>query len=133
MTNKTIPQLIKSATRHFNEFIRNRDQDKPCISCGKYNATQAGHFYSAGHYPALRFDEDNCHKQCVGCNHFKSGNLIEYEKNLRRRIGDDRVEMLHMRAGYYKKNGYKWDRFHLEEVIREYRERKKICSTTSTK
>jgi gamma-glutamylcyclotransferase (GGCT)/AIG2-like uncharacterized protein YtfP len=130
---KTIPQLIKSATRHFNEYIRNRDQDKPCISCGKYTTLQAGHFYSAGHYPALRYDEDNTWGQCLPCNYFRSGNLIEYEKNLRRRIGDDRVESLHLRAGYYKRNGYKWDRFHLEEVIREYREKKKIYTGSSTK
>jgi len=121
--NKTIPQLIKTAERHFNKFIRERDRDKPCISCGKYTKLQAGHFYSGGHYSALKFDEDNCHGQCLRCNYFLSGNLTLYENNMRARIGDERVEKLHFKAGVYKRQGYKWDRFFLLDVIEKYRSR----------
>jgi hypothetical protein len=44
--------------------------------------------------PALRFDEDNCHRQCVPCNQHKSGNAIEYRIGLVARIGVGRVERL---------------------------------------
>jgi len=55
----SIPQLIKKAERKFNKFIRTRDLDKPCISCGRYSRLEAGHYYSGGHHPALRFNELN--------------------------------------------------------------------------
>ncbi len=130
--SKSIPQLKKLAEKHFNKFIRLRDQDKPCASCGRYTTLQAGHFYSGGHYSALKFDEDNVHGQCVRCNMHLHGNLIEYEKGLRRRIGNDKVEMLHVKAGAYKRTGYKWDRFFLQNTIDTYREKcKSFTSKTS--
>ena len=116
-----IPKLIAKAVLKFHAFIRKRDQGKPCISCGAYTTLQAGHFYSAGNYPALRFDEDNVHGQCKRCNYFLSGNLTEYEKNLRERIGNERVEALHLKAAQYKRQGFKWNRFYLLEVIDKYK------------
>jgi len=126
--SKTIPQLIKLCEKHFNRFIRLRDRDKPCISCPNFTTLQAGHFYSGGHYSALKFDEDNVHGQCKHCNYFLSGNLTEYEKNLRRRIGNERVEALHIKAGVYKRTGYKWDRFFLDITIKTYRQKCKELS-----
>lgn len=123
LKDKSVPQLKKIAERHFNKFIRERDRDKPCISCGKYTTLECGHFYSGGHYSALKFEEDNCAGQCRKCNWYLSGNLIEYQKNLRKRIGDERVEKLHLKAGVYKRQGYKWDRFFLLDVIEKYRSR----------
>ena len=117
----TVPKLLQKATTKFNAFIRKRDAGKPCISCGQYTTLQAGHFYSGGHYPNLKFNEDNVHGQCKRCNYFLSGNLTQYEKNLRERIGGDRVEQLHILAGWYKRNGHKWDRFALEEIIKNYK------------
>ncbi len=121
MKNKSIPQLKKIAERHFNKFIRERDRDMPCISCPRFTTLQAGHFYSGGNYSALKFDEDNVHGQCKKCNYFLHGNLTEYEKNLRQRIGDERVEMLHIKAGSYKRTGFKWDRFTLIDIIETYK------------
>jgi len=117
---KSIPQLIKIATKHFNKFIRDRDSDKPCISCGG-RPEEAGHFYSGGHYSALRFLENNVHGQCKRCNRHLHGNLIEYEKRLKVRIGEDEVQKLHDIADYYKKNPYKWDRFALYDIILKYK------------
>lgn len=79
-----------------NAFIRERDKGRKCISCdktlrGKYDA---GHFYSVGSYPNLRYHEDNIHGQCVHCNQHLHGNLIEYRKSLIERIGEDRVDYL---------------------------------------
>lgn len=121
--NKSVPQLKKIAERHFNKYIRLRDQNKPCISCSTGGAEQCGHFYSGGNYSALKFDADNSHGQCKKCNYFLSGNLTEYEKSLRRRIGDERVEKLHIKAGAYKRTGYKWDRFFLVDVIETYKQK----------
>ena len=79
-----------------NSYIRKRDQDKPCISCGKplKGKFDAGHFYSVGSYPNLRYDEDNIWGQCVRCNRDLHGNLLEYRKNLEFRIGQERMQDL---------------------------------------
>jgi len=93
---KVLKESLKTHSDHvrelqviFNKFIRLRDKDKPCISCGaelkgKYNA---GHYYSAGGNPELRFNEDNVFGQCVYCNRHLHANLLNYTENLPNRIG----------------------------------------------
>lgn len=117
----TIASLIRKATIVFNRWIRERDKGQPCISCGRYTTLQAGHFFSAGHYPGLRFDPDNVHGQCLRCNKYLSANLIEYQRNLLTRIGEERLARLCFKADQYKKTSYKWNRFFLEEVIQKYK------------
>lgn len=122
---KSQPTLIALAQNHFNEYIRNRDEGKPCISCGRYYELQAGHYYSAGHYPELRFDENNVHGQCVHCNMYLSGNLIEYRKGLIKKIGEKEVERLDLKVAICKRTSYRFDRIGLIEIIETYKERKK--------
>lgn len=128
-SKKTVPQLLKIATRHFNKFIRERDSKNGygrCISSGKaltvpsVNA-QAGHYYSSGHYPSLRFNEDNVHLQGKSDNYFKSGNLIEYRKNLINKIGIERVKELDRIAAQSKRGAFKWSRFELIGIIEKYK------------
>jgi len=80
----------------FNTYIRERDKDLPCVSCGKDNDKQyhAGHYRSVGSCPELRFEELNVWRQCATCNTYLHGNLIEYRKELINRIGVDKVEWL---------------------------------------
>jgi len=86
----------EAAVRAFNAFIRLRDRGKHCVSCAEpWNPQfQAGHFITAGSCTALRFDERNCWGQCVRCNHYLSGHVAEYRKNLIDRIGQDQVDIL---------------------------------------
>lgn len=81
----------------FNTHVRLRDRNEKCISCSgelgvKYDA---GHFFSCGAYPNLRFHPDNVHAQCVKCNQHLHGNIAEYSKGLLIRIGQDRVDKLY--------------------------------------
>ena len=102
--NKDIKQKLKTKGEHlkelqtiFNKFIRLRDKELPCISCGTTRPVKydAGHFYSVGAYPNLRFNEDNVHKQCSNnCNVNLSGNFAEYSINLPERIGYERYKHL---------------------------------------
>ena len=80
----------------FNTYIRTRDKELPCVSCGKNNEKQfhAGHYRSVGSCPELRFSELNVWRQCATCNTYLHGNLIEYRKELIKRIGVDQVEWL---------------------------------------
>ena len=83
------------AQKAFNEFIRLRDVDLPCISCANpadwHGQWHAGHYKTVGARPDLRFNEDNCHKQCSRCNNFLSGNLAVYTWSLELKIGPDRL------------------------------------------
>ena len=81
---KTRADWMREAQTAFNQFIRLRDADQPCISCGRHHGGQyhAGHFLSVGARPELRFEERNVHKQCSACNTHLSGNIVLYRKAL---------------------------------------------------
>lgn len=98
------PKAMKAAQSAFNAYIRERDAKKPCISCGKDKAVSggyrgaggfdAGHYRSRGANPELRFNEDNCFKQCVACNRDKSGNVVNMRINIKKRIGEERLAII---------------------------------------
>ena len=93
---KSRSQWLKEAQAVFNQFIRERDKNLPCISCGRFHqgSYDAGHYRSVGAAPELRFNEFNVARQCVPCNQHKSGNIVEYRINLVKKIGQDKVEWL---------------------------------------
>ena len=115
----------KKLERIFNEFIRERDRDKPCISCdakaGAYRLT-AGHYFPAGSNKNVRFDEDNVMGQCwYNCNKNRHGNLSEYLPRLIVRIGQERYESLLER----RKIPRKYTIPELKEMIDEYKRKVK--------
>jgi hypothetical protein len=117
-TVKSIADLKKQAQRVFNAWIRKRDEDDPCISCqGNCGKWDAGHFWAMGSKGALRYHEDNCHKQGVGCNRFKHGNLLEYRINLIKKIGQDRVDWL----DEHRNDTHKFTREELLSIIERYK------------
>jgi len=119
----TTNQLIKKLQPIFNKYIRLRDKNKPCISCGEYaEEMDAGHFWAKSGYSGLRFDEDNCHAECVKCNRFDESHLIGYAENLKAKIGEYDYKLLQERAAEYKRNGKKWSRMELRELIEYYKE-----------
>lgn len=87
---------MREAQAAFNAWVRERDAEQPCISCGRHHQGKydAGHYRSVGSNPALRFEPLNCHKQCVPCNQHKSGNAIEYRIGLVARVGAETVAWL---------------------------------------
>ena len=98
---KTKSDYEKDLERIFNRFIRIRDSRHSCISCnataGTFKLT-AGHYFPAGSYKNLRFDEENVHGQCwFNCNKNKHGNLSEYKIGLIAKIGKERFNALEER------------------------------------
>lgn len=127
---QSISALKTRATYYFNKFIRERDTDENgygvCISSGHHlkapsSNAQAGHFYSGGKFPELKFNEDNVHLQGKSDNYFNGGNLLEYRKNLINKIGIKRVEKLDFIVAQNKRQVYKWDRYFLIETIEKYK------------
>ena len=93
---KSRSDWLKDTQVVFNKYIRLRDQDDGCISCGSKSAYayHAGHYRSIGSAGHLRFNELNCHRQCSACNTHLSGNLIQYRLGLIGKIGIHAVETL---------------------------------------
>lgn len=132
---KGIPQLIREAQVKFNAFIRARDATLPCISCGApppnlagmHAGRDAGHYRSTGSASHLRFNEDNCHAQCVKCNQWGAGKAVDYRIRLLLKIGMGRVEALESNNTLHK-----WTREELIELKSAYvarvKEMKKVSA-----
>lgn len=77
-----------------NKYVMLLRKERPCISCGNSNPTEAGHFLSRGAHPNKRYLISNIFPQCHECNVYKSGNAGEYEKSLVTQFGRDFVDEL---------------------------------------
>jgi hypothetical protein len=93
---KTRAEHLKDTQIAFNAWVRVRDAELPCISCGRHHQGKydAGHYRTVGSNPALRFEPLNCHRQCSPCNTQLSGNIVNYRIELVKRIGAELVEWL---------------------------------------
>jgi len=125
---QTLPQLVKKAQTAFNEFIRARDEGKPCISCGAFTenaliggGTDCGHYRSVGSAWHLRFDERNAAGQCKKCNRYLNGNVVEYRKGLIDRIGLAEVERLEA-----DQTAKKYTRQFLIDLAKEYKAKARV-------
>ena len=119
---KTTSDWLKEAQVVFNKYIRERDKGLNCISCNKPPLKKnCGHYYSQGGHSNVRFDEDNCHLQCEHCNTYLSGNLLNYQIGIEKRIGAEKLIELQGRAHLEKK----WSVEELKELIKKYKEKYK--------
>jgi hypothetical protein len=102
---KSVNDYAAEAQAAVNLYIRLRDYNKPCISCGCSKVSvfggyrgaggwDAGHYRSRGAAAHLRFNLLNIHKQCVKCNRDRSGNVVDYRIRLIERIGITAVESI---------------------------------------
>ena len=65
-----------------------------CVTCGKkghYKRMQGGHFVP-GRRQSILFIEENIHVQCINCNNYLSGNVMEYERFMVNTYGKDAVD-----------------------------------------
>lgn len=130
---KRIPDLIKEAQTAFNAWVRARDADERCISCGVLLSREAigggfdaGHYRSRGSAAHLAFHEDNCHGQCKRCNRYGAGMAVDFRIGLVRRIGVERVEALEASNAPHK-----WERGELIAIRATYiAKRKQLLNIT---
>jgi hypothetical protein len=120
---KSLAKVKADLQKIVNKYIRLRDAGKPCVSCGQFKELQAGHYYAVSGYDGLRFNEDNIHGECSGCNCFNESHLIPYTLNIANRITEHGLEELHHQAAEYKREGYRWTRMELDE-LKEYYKKK---------
>lgn len=87
---------VKRMIQAFNVFIRTRDKNKPCISCGRQHigVYHSGHYLTTKARPWLAVHPANASKQCYACNVPLSGNISEYRPMLIKKVGISMVEYL---------------------------------------
>src|SRR3989304_9551031 len=128
LIKKSIKSLDRIAWNYFSKFIRDRDSEDgyfTCISCGKTKSVaggncQAGHYYPAGKFKSLKYDEHNVNAECEYCNYYSGDHLIGYRGNLIVKIGIQAFEKLEVKAEYNKRHGSKIDRLYLIDVIERF-------------
>jgi hypothetical protein len=97
---KTSAQLKKELDKVFSLWVRqtwaNDEGMASCYTCGKvahWKQLQNGHFIPRN-ILITRWDENNCRPQCVGCNMFGNGKILDFEDRLVRELGRKRVDEL---------------------------------------
>ena len=120
-------EYMKEAQQAFNAWVRERDADQPCISCGRHHQGQyhAGHYRTVQASPELRFEPLNVHKQCAPCNNHKSGDIVNYRINLVQKIGAEKVAWLEGRhePKHYSIDDLKAIKAEYQQKLRELKER----------
>lgn len=95
--------LVKKLDTVFSIYIRRKDAINDiaeCVTCGKkshWSKLQNGHWASRRHY-STRWDENNCHVQCAGCNVFRAGEIYLYTKYLSTKYGNNFPEELYIKS-----------------------------------
>ena len=117
----TRTSLIKKLDTVFSIYIRRRyavNDIAECVTCGKkdnWKKLQCGHWASRRHY-STRWDETNCHVQCMSCNVFKAGEIYLYTKYLCSQYGDNFPEELYAKSQQMRK----FDDVELQDMIEHY-------------
>lgn len=73
---------------------------------------QNGHYVSRS-VNALRYDERNCHPQCLACNVFLHGAMDVYALELQRKYGNDILKIL----AKEKRKSVQYTIFELKQLI----------------
>lgn len=125
---KSLQALKKDLDKVFNAWIRKRDTLPGdvfrCISCGEFkpkNQMNAGHYFSAGHNEAIRWNEFNCASQCVRCNLHLHGNFEGYTRGMLFRYGQKVIDDLEIQ----RHNKSKMFKFEVQLLIDEYKKKLK--------
>ena len=86
---KTLSDYSKELQKEINTIVRLIDKDFICISTGKplNEKYDAGHFYSVGSNPSLRFNLLNIYAQSVYANQYLSGDQINFINGIKENYG----------------------------------------------
>ena len=88
---KTTSDWNNDLQKEINSIVREIDKDHPCISSQRKlgKSFDAGHLYSRGSNPQIRFHLFNIFAQSVHDNQWKSGNQLEFVKGIELTFGDE--------------------------------------------
>jgi len=114
--SKSIKLSKAKADKYFAEYIRKRDENKPCITCGRYGKKDCGHFISR-RFEAVRLDETNAHGQCLKCNRYEYGNQFQHGQQIDKIYGEGTAgELLIKSKMLCKRSAFDYE--HLAELYK---------------
>jgi hypothetical protein len=118
---ETYSQKVNKVKVIFQKWIRERDKNEPCISCGTLTANEwhASHFKKAETYSGVIFNEINVWKSCKKCNVFLNGNELNYRERLVKKIGLHQVIALEELANETRTK--KWTIEELQQIKNKYK------------
>lgn len=118
---ETYSQKVNKAKVIFQKWIRERDKNEPCISCGTIKSIiwHASHFKKAELYSGVIFNELNVWRSCSKCNVFLNGNELKYRENLVKKLGVEQVEALEQLANETRTK--KWTIEELNQIKNKYK------------
>ena len=126
MKSKNKSLAKKKADKYFSLFIRERDKDKPCITCGSYAEKDCGHFISR-RYEATRYDEKNSAGQCKKCNRFEYGNQFEHGFQIDKIYGKGTAEGLLLKSKWMVKR----TQYDYEMIAEEFKNKyERLCKNS---
>lgn len=123
---------IYSVTRRPTDILWTKymrlKQDYTCQKCGRYYPPDnkaalmnlgVSHYHGRGH-ENVRFDEDNTNLMCnFPCHDYFDHHKGEYKEWMIRRLGQDRFDMLEVRANLYKAKDDVSDKMIIKQMIKE--------------
>jgi hypothetical protein len=117
----TLSDYTKILQQLVNKYVRLRDKGLPCISCQKpiVGKVDAGHMYSVGNYPSVRFDEKNINAQCLNCNQYNGGMINDYRINFVKKYSESELNTLDRLAHETRKFSIP----ELKEMIEKYKKK----------
>lgn len=101
--DKGVSHWLKQTRLVAQEYAARRDQNKQCISCGKYlgecdgqwlTRWDGGHYKTVGGHPEMQLDLNNINGQCRKCNSFEGGRVKDQEERIVQRFGQARLVYL---------------------------------------
>ena len=113
--------LESLAKKQIQKWVRLRDKDLPCISCGTSYTQQwdGGHYLKAEIYSGVIFNPMNINKQCCNCNDHLQGNVIDYRKGMIIKYGEANLIALEELGNKTRK--YTFTREELIDITNKYK------------
>lgn len=108
-------KLVRKLDSVFSAYIRQRDQR--CATCPQTQNLTNGHLFSRASY-STRWDEQNCHAQCSGCNYRHEFDPVPFHKFFIRQFGQYAFDELYRKYRETKK----FSNSDLVELIEKYEE-----------
>lgn len=127
---KTLPNVKKLLEAKINKIVRFIDNGHPCISSGVHfggYTVAAGHYYSVGSNPSLRYNLLNIYGQSFSDNSHGGGKGSDYGSNLIKLFGLEVFEEINSLPERYKSM-----HFSLDELLKANKECTQIIKELSS-
>jgi len=113
---------ISEEDRLFSLMIRCK-ANWTCEKCLRNHANRRGNLQNSHYHgrrkKSVRFDEDNCSALCFTCHQYFTENPYEHTLWMKKKLGENRFEVLMMRANLFEKPDLKMIRMLCRHEIKQ--------------